>query len=462
MISRTPAVAEQPTDPGPTLPSAPRPGPLPNPWGFPELFLISQTFFPALLFLPGFQVIRLPCRLAVYLISLAALAFGWSGWASRRLPPHPACRPLLYFTIWIALSLANPYINSNVAAIAQLMLYVSVFAPVFWVPQQVRGERQLSRLLWILLVCNGVNSIVGLLQVYDPERWQPAEYSSATLSSESGVGALTYHGADGRRIVRPCGLFDTPGAVCGPASIAFVVGLSLALAPRTSMPARLLAAGLGFCGLTAIWFSQMRSLLIISIGMVVVRVVYLTLYRRVMEATVLGVVIGLTFTATLSVAVGVGGTAVQNRFLTLTEERPDQVYYKTRGYQLQDSLSELPYQFPLGAGPGRWGMMYIYFGDRSNTENPTIFAEIAIPAWLLDGGVPALVLYLWALVLTVRHDFRLVGAAQRRKSVPLATIFIAVAAGTYPLIFSFTPFTNQQGMQFWFLVGALHGVYCRK
>jgi hypothetical protein len=72
------------------------------------------------------------------------------------------------------------------------------------------------------------------------------------------------------------------------------------------------------------------------------------------------------------------------------------------------------------------------------------------------------VLYLWALVLTLRHDFRLVGVAQQRGRVPLATIYVAVAAGTYPLIFSFTPFTTQNGMQFWFLVGALHGVYSRR
>jgi hypothetical protein len=426
------------------------------------LFLISQTFFPALLYLPGFQMVRLPCRVALYLMSLVALAYGWSGWASRRLPPHPACRPLLYFAIWIALSLANPGVNSHLAAIAQLLLYISVFAPIFWVPQQVLGERQLARLLWILLVCNGVNSVVGLLQVYDPARWQPAEYAAAVTNFEyGGLDAATYIGADGRRIVRPSGLFDTPGAVCGPASVAFLVGISLALAPRTSLLGRFVAAGFGFCGLTAIWFSHVRSLLLIAIGMVVVRVIYLALYRRVMEATVLGVATWLTFTATLTVAMGVGGEAVLNRFASLTEVTPDEMYYKRRGVQLEYGLTELPALFPLGAGPGRWGMMYVYFGDRSNTENPSFFAELAIPAWLLDGGVPALVLYLWALVLTVRHDFRLARVAQRRENVPLATIVIAVAAGTYPLMFSFTPFTNQVGIQFWFLVGALHGVYCR-
>jgi hypothetical protein len=442
--------------------SGPGQGEVAPPWGFAELFLISQTLFPALLFLPGMQMIRLPCRIAVYLLSLGALAYGWSAWASRRLPPHPACRPLLFFTAWIGVSVANPYVNSHLAAIAQLMLYVSVFAPVFWAPQQVRGERQLARLLWILLVCNGLNSCVGLLQVYDPERWQPAEYSATVRNFEFGMAGNMYRGADGREIVRPCGLFDTPGAVCGPAAIAFLVGLSLALTPGTSLPARLLAVALGFCGLTAIWFTHVRTLLLIGIGMVVVRVAYLTLYRRVAEATLLGGVAWLTFTASFAVAVSVGGTAVLERFATLTEDRPEEVYYKAyRGQQLEYGLVELPAQYPLGAGPGRWGMMYVYFGDRLNTENRAMWAELAIPGWVLDGGIPGLLFYVWALAVTVRHDFRLAQVARLRKTVPLATIIMAVSAGTYALIFGFTPFTNQVGMQFWFLVGALHGVYSR-
>ena len=36
--------------------------PSPTPWGFPELFVISQTALPALLYLPGTQAFRLPIR----------------------------------------------------------------------------------------------------------------------------------------------------------------------------------------------------------------------------------------------------------------------------------------------------------------------------------------------------------------------------------------------------------------
>ena len=48
--------------------------PSPTPWGFPELFVISQTALPALLYLPGTQAFRLPIRFSAFAISLAAFA----------------------------------------------------------------------------------------------------------------------------------------------------------------------------------------------------------------------------------------------------------------------------------------------------------------------------------------------------------------------------------------------------
>jgi hypothetical protein len=39
-----------------------------------------------------------------------------------------------------------------------------------------------------------------------------------------------------------------------------------------------------------------------------------------------------------------------------------------------------------------------------------------------------------------------------------AALVFAVNAGTIALVFGFTPYTTQVGMQFWFLTGALHGL----
>ena len=38
-----------------------------------------------------------------------------------------------------------------------------------------------------------------------------------------------------------------------------------------------------------------------------------------------------------------------------------------------------------------------------------------------------------------------------------AAVVLAANLGTAALIFTFTPFVTQIGLQFWFLAGALHG-----
>ena len=91
----------------------------------------------------------------------------------------------------------HPFTSSALAGIAQLVLYVSVMAPVFWAPAVVRGPDHLARLMTLLLVCNGINAFVGVMQVYDPGRWMPQEMSRLVTESEFGLGAVTYQGPNG-------------------------------------------------------------------------------------------------------------------------------------------------------------------------------------------------------------------------------------------------------------------------
>src|SRR5204863_3580902 len=127
----------------------------------------------------------------------------------------------------LALMLFHPETASLAGGVAHMAVYFSVMAPLFWAPEFVKSPEQLARILWILLLCSGANAVVGVLQVYDPARWLPAEFSRIVTSGETGV--VTYIGAQGQRIVRPPGLFDTPGAVCGPATFAAVLGLVFAV-----------------------------------------------------------------------------------------------------------------------------------------------------------------------------------------------------------------------------------------
>lgn len=427
-----------------------------TPWGFAEFFVISQTAFPALLFLPGAQVIRLPLRVASYAISLTALF--WWGRQLKKVAPHPSAHWLFLAAAWLVLMIFHPTTNTALAGAAQTMLYVAVLAPVFWAPGLVESPQQLKRLLLLLLICNGINSLVGVLQVYDPATWMPPEFSSVQSSFKGGLDPFSYVNDQGQRVMRPPGLFDLPGAVCGAGMLAAVLGVSFFfLLERAWQRGAVLV--LGFLGVAAIYLSQVRAALLITSGMIIVYVSVLGLLqkrgRRAMEILAVGATIVV---AMFFFTVSFGGKAVSTRFATLTADAPVAVYYKSqRGSMVEEAFTKLLPDYPLGAGLGRWGMMRNYFGDQFNPDSPMIWAEVQWPAWILDGGIILLLLYVAAAVATVRHE---VAIAQSKKAqlASLAAIVLACNAGVLAWTFSFTPFTTQLGLQFWFLAGALHGV----
>ncbi len=254
-------------------------------WGLGELFVIAQTALPALLFFPGTQPIRLYLRVASFILS-AAILFVWATSPKIRRPAHPAEPWLVAATIYVALMMLHPLTNSVMAGAAHLALYVSVIAPLFWAGACVRGPDQLARVLGILLVCNGVNSMVGVLQVYDPATWMPQEMSRIVTESAFGLGAVTYMGPNGL-IVRPPGLFDNPGAVAGPGMYAALLGLVFAIgvAPWWKRVASLIAA---FAGMAAIYLSQVRVSLVVCVVMLVSYVAVLAVQRRTRRATIFG------------------------------------------------------------------------------------------------------------------------------------------------------------------------------
>src|SRR5262249_10221352 len=146
-----------------------------------------------------------------------------------RTAKHPADRWLSLVLLVLFAMILHPDTDNLAAAIAQVALYVAVFSPIYWVPAFVTSRRRLIRVLAILLICNGLNSVVGVLQVYDPDRWMPAEFSSTFAYNPNLLRASTYIGPNGRRIIRPPGLFDTPGAVCGAGTVAALLGLIFGL-----------------------------------------------------------------------------------------------------------------------------------------------------------------------------------------------------------------------------------------
>jgi len=437
------------------MPPRPAPPPTPAPkWGLAEYFILSQTAIPAVLFLPGMQGVRMYVRVASFGISIALLAwwaFGSGVGTRRSATPHPAQAWLSAFLVYAGVMVLHPYTSSTLGGVAQLVLYCSVMAPLFWVGSVVRGPDHLARLMTLMLVCNGVNAFVGVMQVYDPNRWMPQEMSRIVTDSEFGLDAVSYMGPSGR-IVRPPGLFDTPGAVAGPAMYAALLGLVFATSAQRWWK-RIIALGAAFAGVAAIYLSQVRVSLVVLAVMLAAYVMVLTLHHRMKRASMFGVIAAAIVIGTFSFAVALGGESIIKRTYTLFAQDPVSLYSTSRGGQLVYTFDDMVSTYPLGAGLARWGMIAAYFGARA-----PMWAEIQIAGWAIDGGIPLLLLGIAGPAVALYSAWRLALSDRDAKVRALAAVIFAANLGTAALIFSFTPFVAQIGLQFWFLAGAVHAV----
>jgi hypothetical protein len=424
------------------------------PTGFAEWFVVLQTALPAALFLPGSQAFRLPLRMGAYVIALLGLAIWWFRGGAQRSSRHPAERWLVFVFFYLVLMIFHPLTSGLLAGIAQTLLYASIFCPLFWVPGFVTRPRQLVRILAILLVCNGINSVVGVLQVYDPATFMPTQLSLSL--SRAALAASTFIGPNGRPMMRPPGLFDTPGAVCGPGSMAALLGLVFAV-ESFAWWKRAAALCLSLAGIWAIYLSQVRASFVVTLSMMAVYGVMLALQNQKARLTVFSSLCVGVILVGLAGATIIGGEGIKTRFATLVGDDPEKLYVQARGHQLQVGFSVLASQYPLGAGLGRWGMMRGYFGDPSNLESTEVWAEVQPSVWLLDGGLVLLIAYSLALVVTVWQEWKTTrGLARDDDRLWTATV-AAVNIGTLAFVFTFVPFVTQVGLQYWFLEGALYG-----
>jgi hypothetical protein len=420
-------------------------------WGLGEFFIISQTAIPALLFLPGTQPIRLFVRVASFAISLALLVW-WLLGSAKTVRRHPSQPWLLVSMVYVAAMIAHPFTSSLLAGIAQVVLYASVMAPLFWAPAVVRSPDHLARLMTLLLVCNGVNAFVGVMQVYDPNRWMPQEMSRIVTESAFGLGAVTYRGPNGL-IVRPPGLFDNPGAVAGPGMYAALLGLVYATSVSAKWRRLLALVGAG-AGVAAIYLSQVRVSLVVLAIMMASYVVLLSMQQRKQRAFFFGAFAAVMVAGAFSLALTLGGQSIAERTLTLFAQDPVSLYSASRGNQLVYTFGDLIDSYPLGAGLGRWGMIAGYFGGGVHP----LWAEIQVAGWAIDGGIPFLLLSIGGPLVALFAAWRVAVRDPDAKVRACAAVILAANVGTFALIFSFTPFVTQIGLQFWFLAGAIHAI----
>jgi len=437
------------------IPPSPLPARIGLRWGFLEWFAIAQSALPAALFIPGSQAGRLPLRIAPFALSLLAFTWWWIR-PGRGLRSHPSGPWLLLAVFYLTVMILAPMTSSVIAGVAHVMLYTSVLAPVFWVPRLVGNEERLRRVLGILLVCSGINAMVGVLQVYDPDRWMPPEFSRIVTTSTFGLNPVTFVGPDGFPMIRPPGLFDAPGGVCGPGMVAAWLGVIFAMSPIRAWE-KIVAMLFAIAGMAALYLSHVRAAFVVLIGMMLIYLLTLVIQKRPIAVTIRFVVIvGAVAAVALSLAVVLAGPSVSERFLTLFED-PLEVYYESRGQQVQFAFTNLLLDYPLGAGLGLWGMIQVHFGNPISSNSPSIWVEVQPSAWVIDGGIFLLMFYAVALLVTSVRELKIVRSGGRLGLRTWAAPIFALNAGTLGLMFGFTPFTTQIGLQYWFLVGLLHG-----
>lgn len=429
------------------------------PWNFSEWFVLSQTILPALLYLPGSQAFRILIRFASYGISLVALAYFCLVMRQKKrhlIRSHPSLPLLVVALVYLGLMLLHPSTNSLLAGLAQIGLYLSVLAPIIWAPAFVESTARLKRLLWLLLICNGINCFVGVMQVQDPNLWMPREFSSVVAQSEYGFGTAIFEGADGRVIIRPPGLGDAPGEVSGPAVFALFLGLVFVTMGK-NWRQKAAAATFAVLGAAAIFLTLVRSSFLIAVGMVFAYTVLLIVQKRAKQAGGLLAVAAAAITIAFLHSAAVGGESLTARFQTIFADDPMTFYYENRGNQVFAGLTSLLPEFPFGAGLGRWGMMGVYFGNPANAASSPIWVEVQVPGWIVDGGIILLILYPAALLVTVWQQTRLSFRHPNPGVCSLASIILASNLGLLALCSSYPVFLAPIGLQFWFLSGALHG-----
>ena len=438
---------------------APRPSPAVAasrkvPWGWLEWTILAQTALPALLFVPGLSRVRVVTRVGVYAISLVAMAA--IAMKGRQAGPtdRPASPWLAAVMGWLCLSILNPGLNSPASGLAQILLNLAILAPGFWGAAALTSRKQVGRIMVILLLCNACSCLVGIGQVLRPGTFNPPSIElQAGMEDASGA---SFVGADGQMIMRPCGLSDSPGFGSAAAGLmAALLGVGWTLQP-VSWWKRVIALGLSFVGLVLLYFSQIRVMLLILVGAVFTLMGLLALQREFRKLTLMGAASAVIFLGAVAWVVRVGGEGAMSRYTALMDDDPRNVFDKNRGGFLTHTLTTLLPDYPLGAGLGRWGQMWAYFGDKSvNDRTGVIWAEIQITGWTIDGGLPMIVAYLGALAVAMFDLGRIALNSRDRDLAYWAAVVFALDLGIIVSSLSMPTFVMPLGLQFWVLAAAI-------
>ena len=402
--------------------------------------------------LPGTQPLRFAIRAAPYVASLASLALIRR---KSRAPLIPGGFALRLVPVLLVLNLFHPQTQLR-AGIAQVLFQIAIIGPAFWAAQMVRDDRRLLRLLWIFWACNAVGALVGLLQIYYPDQFLPAEFSGE--ASASWLHSLTFLSPSGRLLVRPPGLSDLPGGAAMAGSLSAILGFAFSALRSTGLWLRLGCFASALAGVSVLYLTQVRSLTLMTVAAIVLLLLFGLQQGRIWNRGWMTGAAGFLIVGSFTWAVAVGGDKVRDRFLNISDKGVVASYDDSRGWFWRYTFGEGLQTYPLGAGPGRWGMMGIYFADPNRVDSPALWAEIQPTGWLYDGGVPLWLLYGSGLAASMLFLYRVAKSSRYGTAVPFAaTLAFCVNGNIIGASFSGPAFNTTMGLQYWLLIALVYG-----
>jgi hypothetical protein len=425
-----------------------------QPWGWIEWYMLAQVFWGVLLFMPGSQAYRVYIRAFPYTMSLAAvLACQRSSGTDSAVP---GARWLLAALVLLICNLVRPE-TWLTAGVAQLFFQLSIAAPVFWAARVWINEDRLLRLMWLVFAANMASATIGLLQVYYPETFLPPEFSTLAMQlNPDFLSGLTYLGADDRLIIRPPGLSDLPGGAAIAGTTGALLAFGFGVRPHQRYISRLVYFGCAFVGITVVYLTQVRSMLVMIVGCMLAIAALRLRQGRVVQSGWVAAFAGALIVGAFLWAVSVGGEVVYDRFFGIAETGVVQTFRDNRGFFLDYTLEEVFWQYPFGGGLGRWGMMAVYFGEPNNWQFPGLHVEIQPTGWLYDGGVLMWLFYGGAIVSAVYYSYR-TAVVHTGVLSDCAAMVLAVQLLIAGLCFTGPVFNTQFGIMFWLSTAVLAG-----
>ena len=207
-------------------------------------------------------------------------------------------------------------------------------------------------------------------------------------------------------------------------------------------------------GAMCLYLCQVRSMVVMTAICLVVMVLLAALSGRVSRLFAIVSSVAVVIPVAFTLAVSLAGKSVTDRLQTLVKSDAGTVYYNNRGHFLEATFYRAMPKYPLGAGLGHWGMVSHYAGSGI----ASFWVEIQWTGWIYDGGVPLVVAYAGALLMTTWLALGVARGKLGRSEAGFAVwgaVVVAYNVGALALCFNYVPFIGNSGLEFWLINACL-------